>query len=164
MRFDACFAVSRPNEIALALAICRDSLAKWGVVGEMGWLEEAQILKSLLLHKICRGEIMKIYNKLVRDKIPQIIENNNEICKIRVLNDQEYLVELNKKMVEEMNEYLQSGEIEELADLEEVLRAILDVKKCSYDKFETIRKTKVEKRGAFKNKLFLESTKDNREL
>ena len=107
---------------------------------------------------------MKIYNKLVRDKIPQIIENNNEICKIRVLNDQEYLVELNKKMVEEMNEYLQSGEIEELADLEEVLRAILDVKKCSYDKFETIRKTKVEKRGAFKNKLFLESTKDNREL
>lgn len=107
---------------------------------------------------------MKIYNKLVRDKIPQIIENNNEICKIRVLNDQEYLVELNKKMVEEMNEYLQSGEIEELADLEEVLRAILDVKKCSYHKFETIRKTKVEKRGAFKEKLFLESTEDNREL
>lgn len=107
---------------------------------------------------------MKVYNKLVRDKIPQIIEKNNEICKTRILTDEEYLSELNKKMVEEMNEYLESGEIEELADLEEVLRAILDVKKCSYKDFETVRKAKVEKRGAFRDRLFLESTNDNREI
>ena len=101
---------------------------------------------------------MKIFNKLVRDKIPEIIESNNESCKTRILTDEEYLIELNKKIKEELNEYLESGEIEELADLEEVLRAILDVKKCSYEDFENIRQSKVNKRGAFKNKIFLEST------
>lgn len=101
---------------------------------------------------------MKCYNKLVRDKIPDIITKNNETCKIRILSDDEYLNELNLKIQEELSEYLESGEIEELADLEEVLRAILDVKQCSYEEFEQIRKTKVEKRGAFKNKIFLKST------
>lgn len=101
---------------------------------------------------------MKIFNKLVRDKIPEIIESNNESCKTRILTDEEYLIELNKKIREELNEYLESGEIEELADLEEVLRAILDAKKCSYENFEKIRQSKVHKRGAFKNKIFLEST------
>jgi predicted house-cleaning noncanonical NTP pyrophosphatase (MazG superfamily) len=105
---------------------------------------------------------MKIFNKLVRDKIPEIIEANNEICKIRILSDEEYLLELNKKIKEELNEYLESGEIEELADLEEVLRAILSVKGCSYDEFEKIRKQKVEKRGAFEEKIFLESTENKK--
>ena len=100
---------------------------------------------------------MKIYNKLVRDKIPEIIAKNNEHCRTRRLNDEEYLLELNKKLQEEMKEYLDSGNIEELADLEEVLRAILDVKKVSYEEFETIRLKKVEKRGAFRKKIFLES-------
>ena len=103
---------------------------------------------------------MKSYNKLVRDKIPQIINQNNEKCNIRVLSDEEYLLELNKKMQEELKEYLESGEVEELADLEEVLRAILDVKKCSYTEFENIRIKKVEKRGAFKERIFLVSTED----
>ncbi|MBP3630144.1 MAG: nucleoside triphosphate pyrophosphohydrolase [Clostridia bacterium] len=101
---------------------------------------------------------MKIFNKLVRDKIPQIIENNNETCKTRILNDEEYLNELETKLQEEVNEYLASGEIEELADIEEVLRAILDVKNCSYDNFESVRKSKVDKRGAFKGRIFLEYT------
>lgn len=103
---------------------------------------------------------MKTYNKLVRDKIPEIIERNGEKCKIRVLADDEYLKELNKKIKEEVKEYLESGEIEELADIEEVLRAILDVKKCSYQEFEQMRIAKVEKRGAFKNKIFLESAEE----
>jgi len=50
--------------------------------------------------------------------------------------------------------------VEELADIEEVLRAILDVKKCTYENFEEIRQTKVDKRGAFKQKIFLESTEE----
>lgn len=99
---------------------------------------------------------MKKYNKLVRDKIPEICKSNNEMPITRVLNDDEYLKELNAKMQEELKEYLESGDIEELADLEEVLRAILDAKKVSYPDFENIRKNKVEKRGAFKNKIFLE--------
>ena len=101
---------------------------------------------------------MKIYNKLVRDKIPEIIEKNNESCKTRILSNEEYLSELNLKIQEEMKEYLESGDIEELADLEEVLRAILDAKNCTIEEFEKIRKSKVLKRGAFKNKIFLEST------
>ena len=105
---------------------------------------------------------MKVYNKLVRDKIPEIIANDNgKTCVTRIMEDKEYLEALNKKMQEELKEYLESGEVEELADLEEVLRAILDVKKVSYDEFENIRNAKVEKRGAFKGKIFLESVNDN---
>ena len=59
---------------------------------------------------------------------------------------------------EEVNEYLESGEIEELADLEEVLRAILAAKNVSYDEFEKIRISKVNKRGAFEKKLLLKRT------
>lgn len=102
---------------------------------------------------------MKTYNKLVRDKIPAIIVANNEICKVRVLSNEEYLSELNKKLKEEVSEYLESGEIEELADIEEVLRAILDAKDYSHDEFEKIRLSKAEKRGTFKEKIFLETVK-----
>jgi len=101
---------------------------------------------------------MKTYNKLVRDKIPEIIKNNGaNAVNTKILNNEEYLKALNTKLVEELNEYLSSGEIEELADLEEVLRAILDAKNTSYSDFEEIRINKVNKRGAFKNKIFLES-------
>ena len=99
---------------------------------------------------------MKTYNKLVRDKIAQIIASNNEHPTTRVLNDEEYLKELNIKIQEELKEYLESGDVEELADLEEVLRAILKVKGVTYEQFEEIRNKKVEKRGAFDDKIFLE--------
>lgn len=103
---------------------------------------------------------MKIYNKLVRDKIPAIIkQNEGKESIVRILNDEEYLLELNKKIKEEVLEYLESGEIEELADLEEVLRAILDCKGVSYKEFEKIRQEKVDKRGAFKEKIYLEGIK-----
>lgn len=100
----------------------------------------------------------KVYNKLVRDKIPEIIKNDN--CKpiTKVLNDEEYIKELNKKLKEETNEYLNDNNVEELADIVEVIYAILDSKNVSIEEFETIRKLKVEKRGAFKNKIFLEKS------
>lgn len=101
---------------------------------------------------------MKTYNKLVRDKIPEIIKSNGaKSVNTKILNNQEYLTALNTKLQEEINEYLSSGEIEELADIEEVLRAILETKQTSYSDFEQIRQNKVNKRGAFKNKIFLES-------
>lgn len=104
---------------------------------------------------------MKTYNKLVRDKIPEIIQNNGaKTVNIKILNDEEYLISLNTKLEEELKEYLESGEVEELADLEEVLRAILDAKNTSYEKFEEIRQNKANKRGAFKNKIFLESVEE----
>lgn len=105
---------------------------------------------------------MKTYNKLVRDKIPEIIANDGgRTCKTRIMEDDEYLSALNTKMQEELAEYLASGEVEELADLEEVLRAILDVKKVSYEDFEQIRSLKATKRGAFKQKIFLESVDED---
>lgn len=99
---------------------------------------------------------MKEYNKLVRDKIPEIMISKG--CKpvTKVLNDEEYILELNKKLLEEVNEYLESGEVLEIADIMEVLLALLKVKKISYDEFERIRLDKVDKRGAFEDKIFLE--------
>ena len=106
---------------------------------------------------------MPKYHKLVRDKIPEIIKKNEGLCaKTRVLDDDEYLKELNIKIQEELSEYLESGEIEELADLEEVLRAILDYKHISYEEFNQIREEKVNKRGAFNDRIYLEGIKKNK--
>lgn len=101
---------------------------------------------------------MKTFNKLVRDKIPQKIESNGECCEIEVLSDERFLDELNKKLQEEVKEYLESGAVEELADIEEVLRGILFARKVSLQEFENIRKTKADKRGDFEKKIFLKST------
>ena len=99
---------------------------------------------------------MKIYNKLVRDNIPEIMIKNGANPVIKTLNEEEYLKELNKKLLEEVKEYLESGLVEELVDIEEVLLAILETKNISTSKFEEIRLNKVKKRGAFKKRLYLE--------
>ena len=106
---------------------------------------------------------MKIYNKLVRDKIPNIIEEDNRKAVTRILNSEEYKKELNKKLQEEVNEYFRDDNVEELADIVEVIYGILDEKKVTIVEFESIRKKKVEKRGAFKNKIFLEKVLENEE-
>ena len=97
-----------------------------------------------------------MYNKLVRDKIPSIIESRGEKPITRILSDEEYLVELDKKLQEEVDEYLKEGDIEEIADIFEVILGILDTKGETLEKLEEIRKNKVLKRGAFKEKIFLE--------
>ena len=104
----------------------------------------------------------KIYNKLVRDKIPGIILSNGaKNCKTRVLDDDEYLKYLKLKLQEEVNEYLESEEIEELADIEEVIRAILNASNVDYSELELIRNSKAEKRGAFNDKIYLESVEED---
>lgn len=101
---------------------------------------------------------MRVYNKLVRDKIPEVIMvNEGKRANTRILDDDEYLKELNIKLKEEVNEYLESGEVEELCDIEEVLRALVAVKGVTYQEFDKLRLSKVEKRGAFDKKIFLES-------
>jgi len=99
---------------------------------------------------------MKIYNKLVRDNIPEIMIKNGARPVTRILSDEEYIKELNKKLQEELNEYLLDGNVEELADLEEVLLAILKLKNISLEEFNKIRIAKANKRGAFDKKIFLE--------
>ena len=76
---------------------------------------------------------MKVYNKLVRDKIPEIILKDNELPTTRILDDEEYIKELNRKLQEEVNEYLEAENIEEMVDILEVIRAILEHKGVTYD-------------------------------
>lgn len=103
---------------------------------------------------------MGMYRKLVRDKIPTIIENNGEEAIIEVLGDSQYKEELDKKILEEINEYLASDEPEELADVLEVLYAILEYKQITMEDLECIREQKKEKRGAFKDRLYLHGVKE----
>ena len=99
---------------------------------------------------------MKIYNKLIRDNIPQIIEKSGKTCKTRVLSDEEYIEALNAKLREEFDEYLRSGEVVELAYLVEVALALACAKGVTVEQFEVIRKEKAAKNGAFAQKRFLE--------
>ena len=82
---------------------------------------------------------MKVYNKLVRDNIPEIMIQNGAKPVTRILTDEEYLIELNKKLLEEVKEYLESENIEEIADIEEVLLAILNVKGIGESLIEEIK-------------------------
>lgn len=100
---------------------------------------------------------MTNYNKLVRDNIIDIMKSKGLNPKYKTLNDKQYLNELNKKLVEETNEYLFDGEVEELADVMEVIYAILKFKKIKLSEFNKLRNDKAKKRGKFNKKLFLES-------
>ncbi|MFH5183072.1 phosphoribosyl-ATP pyrophosphohydrolase [Paenibacillus sp. TAB 01] len=104
---------------------------------------------------------MKIYNKLIRDKIPQVMDAKGVTYSIRKLSDQEYVEKLNEKLQEELNEYLEADEedqIEELADLVELVYAVLDNKGVSLKDFEKVRLEKREERGGFEHKLLLLET------
>ncbi len=99
---------------------------------------------------------MKKYNKLVRDNIPDIILKDGQLPTTRILDDDEYIKELNKKLTEEVNEYLDGENIEEMVDILEVIRAILDYRNVSYEEIEEKRLKKLKKKGAFKDKVYLE--------
>lgn len=98
-----------------------------------------------------------IHNKLVRDKIPQIIEQSGKICVTRILSDKEYAAALNAKLQEELNEYLADGSMEELADLLEVMMAAAKARGHDFSEVEAIRREKAEKRGRFNDCIYLES-------
>ena len=104
------------------------------------------------------------FNKLVRDKIPDIIENNGEIAMTKILSDEEYINELNIKLKEEVNEYIKDNNVEEIADIMEVLQAILKYNNIEHSEFEQIRINKVEKRGAFDKRIYLEKTYEKDEM
>ena len=99
---------------------------------------------------------MKItYNKLVRDLIPQIIEKSGKRAVCDTLSDEAYLEMLDKKLVEEMNEYQSDKNLEELADILEVVYAIAEAKGSSAIGLEKLRVEKAVSRGVFKKKILL---------
>lgn len=104
----------------------------------------------------------KIYNKLVRDKIPEIIENDGEIAFTHELSDFDYRLELYKKLSEECKEVALSKTaeetLEELADTLEVLRAIALLENSQLEDIIQIADKKKEKRGGFQKRIFLEKT------
>lgn len=97
-----------------------------------------------------------VYNKLVRDKIPEIIENDGKTCTCSILSDEEYLKKLDEKLGEELAEYQESKSMEELADLLEVMRAVAAARGSSIEEVEKIRQEKARKRGEFEKKILLE--------
>lgn len=103
------------------------------------------------------------YNKLVRDKIPQEINNlPNKKCKYYVMDDKKYNKELDKKLLEEVNEYKADHSIEELADVMEVLNAIIEFRNISQKELNTVMENKRNKKGAFKDKIFLEEVEEEK--
>lgn len=100
---------------------------------------------------------MSIHNKLVRDKIPDIIKNTGKVLHCHILSDEEYLSELDCKLNEECAEYQADKSIEELADMLEVMHAIAEARGYSIEELERVRAEKAKKRGGFKEKIYLES-------
>jgi len=99
------------------------------------------------------------YNKLVRDKIPEIIKNKGAVPITHIADDNEYWQKLKEKLQEEVDEFLKDGTEEELADILEVIYAICDFKKIDKEKLELLRIKKAEERGGFKDKIILDETK-----
>ena len=97
----------------------------------------------------------KKYNKVVRDKIPEIIAKSGKKYNLKQIDDASFLVEIEKKLIEEVNEYSESKDIEELADLLEVIYRISELRGVNSDELDEIRKDKAKKRGIFANNLFL---------
>jgi len=101
----------------------------------------------------------RVYNKLVRDKIPEIIKSNGEIPIIKKLDNIEYKKELEKKLYEEYQEVLEANEenrLEELADILEIIRALAKLENKSLNDIIDIANNKNKKRGSFEDKIFLE--------
>ncbi|MCT2534775.1 nucleoside triphosphate pyrophosphohydrolase [Aquibacillus koreensis] len=108
---------------------------------------------------------MPVYNKLVRDLIPQVIDKTGKQYSTRILDDKEYITELKTKLQEEMQEYLEASNdqdsIEELADLMELIHALVETHGASMEQLEEVRQEKAEKRGGFTDKIFLIEVEDD---
>ena len=103
---------------------------------------------------------MPVYNKLVRDKIPEIIMKSGKTAHCHVLDNNEYIAELDRKLNEECAEYQSDKSIEELADMLEVMYAIVEARGYSVAELERVRLEKAEKRGGFSERIFLEQVED----
>ncbi|QBP42691.1 nucleoside triphosphate pyrophosphohydrolase [Paenisporosarcina antarctica] len=108
---------------------------------------------------------MPIYNKLVRDRIPEIIVATNKKYSMKVLEPAEHEVEIKRKLIEELKEYQEATSneeaIEELADLLELIYAVLPLHGTTIEELEEVRVKKLEKRGGFDNGYYLIEVEDD---
>ncbi|WP_130860721.1 nucleoside triphosphate pyrophosphohydrolase [Gracilibacillus phocaeensis] len=107
---------------------------------------------------------MTIYNKLVRDYIPEIIEEQGQYCQIRIMDEKSYKLELIQKLKEEWKEYRKANNdqaaVEELADMMEVVIALAKTHQVSEQTLLQMREQKLKTRGGFDNKIFLEEVSE----
>lgn len=103
---------------------------------------------------------MKKYHKLVRDRIPEIIEADGKHCTVATLSDEEYLLLLDYKLDEELAEYQESKSLEELADLFEVVRAVMKARGWTMEELEHVRAKKAAECGGFERKILLKEVWD----
>lgn len=101
------------------------------------------------------------YNKLVRDRIPEIIETDGKGCTIAILSNEDYLEMLDRKLDEELAEYHKDQNLEEMADLLEVLYAAAVARGYSIEELEDCRLKKREKRGGFEKRILLQEVCDD---
>lgn len=108
-----------------------------------------------------------IHNKLVRDNIPEIIQKANKTPNIRILDNDDYLYYLKLKLVEEAKEASNTNNndelINELADVVEVIEAIIKTTNIAIEDINNAKISKANKNGQFNKKIFLESVDDNNE-
>lgn len=107
---------------------------------------------------------MPVYNKLVRDKILEIIEADGLKYNARVLEPQELLIEVKAKMIEEAKEFqgadTANESVEELADVLELVHTALSALGVTYEELEEVRLQKKEKRGGFEKAIYLVDVED----
>ncbi len=104
--------------------------------------------------------MIKRYNKLVRDRIPEIIEASGKSCTTEILAQEDYLRMIDAKLDEELAEYHKDQNIEELADLLEVIRAAVIARGYTLDDLERVRAEKAAKRGGFEKRILLKAVVD----
>lgn len=102
-----------------------------------------------------------VYDKLVRDRIPEIIESSGRKCDIRVMEEQEYLEKLEAKLDEELSEFHKGHDLEELADLMEVIYSLTVALGNTVDDLERIRLEKAQSRGSFDKRILLNRVYEN---
>lgn len=107
---------------------------------------------------------MQVYNKLVRDRVPEIIRNSGKIPVTKKLSEQEYLLQLREKSKEEMQEYLNARTdqeaLEELADLLEIRHTLAPVHGSTFEEVESLRRKKEKERGGFRGRILLIEVQD----
>ena len=100
------------------------------------------------------------YHKLVRDKIPDIIKQAGKTYTYTILNDEDYIKQLDEKLNEELAEYQESKSMEELADILEVIYAVATARGSSPEEIESIRQAKALSRGGFEKRILLEEVRE----
>ena len=139
--------------------------ANGGHVQAYAWMNAGYLVKKVdFENKKVTFEIenqnIKTYNKLVRDNIPEIIEEAGKRCVVETLGDFEFLVALDAKLDEELAEYHADQSIEELADILEVVYTAALARGYTREELERIRAEKAEKRGGFEKKILLRKVEE----